>query len=246
MTRRAAATGFTLLETILVLALIGMLAGAIFGFLRDITGRRDALARATADGQAGSTVIERIEADLTAGIAGGGGALGAGVKGDDHSLRLLTRGVDLPAGGTTHGDLQASEYSFADGVLKARRWNIGTAGAAPPAFEMVCDHIEALRFRYYDGSEWRTSFDSLSADSLPVAVEVAVWFGTPKPPEDPTLQPAPEPRAESSIAQDGEAATGASAPPATEPRREVPSRRPDRLRMIVVPDGPVAAWKELR
>jgi hypothetical protein len=77
-------------------------------------------------------------------------------------------------------------------------------------------------------------------------VEVAVWFGMAKPPEDPTSRPSPEPRAERSLAQDGEAAAEASAPPATEPRREVPSRRPDRLRLIVVPDGPVAAWKELR
>jgi hypothetical protein len=34
-----------------------------------------------------------------------------------------------------------------------------------------------MRVRYWMQGEWADSFDSLSAGSLPQAVEVALWFG---------------------------------------------------------------------
>ena len=33
-----------------------------------------------------------------------------------------------------------------------------------------------MRFRYYDGTRWLESFDSLQEGRLPIAVEVMVWF----------------------------------------------------------------------
>lgn len=211
MTRR----GFTLLEVLLSLALIAMLSAGVMGFLWDLLGRRDDLNRTLVDTQAGAALLERMESDILCGLAGDQGA--AGVKGSSTSLVLLTRGVALPVEGeSAAGDLQGSEYVFEGRALKARRW----AGDAAPTgtLESVSPHVQAVRFSYFDGSAWKGSFDSAAADGLPVAIEIALWFGDAAP-------------AESS---DGS------------PRAGPPRREPDRLRVIVVPDGPVAPWKEAR
>ncbi len=92
--------------------------------------------------------------------------------------------------------------------------------------------------RYVDGKEWKQSFDSVGAGALPVAVEVAVWFGAPK--ADPgAAKPATRGGAVEKSEDDGAARQETDA-------ATVPSREPDRLRVIVVPDGPVASWKESR
>ena len=246
--RRISRGAFTLVEVLVVLALIGVLAGSVIGFLWDLWGRRDALTRASADAQAGTAVLERMETDIMSGLAGDQSA-GAGAKGTASSLRLLSRGLDVPVkgNGSTVGDLQASEYRFEGGTLKARRWNI-VRGGGEPDFETVCDHVEGARLRYFDGQQWKESFDSLSAGGLPVAIEVAVWFGTPHQREDvgsPARAARPAAAAET---EKEEPAAGASrdAKPSTTTDASLPVRQPDRLRVIVVPDGPVAAWKEAR
>ena len=221
--------GFTLLEVLVVLALVGMLAGSVVGFLWELWGRRDALMRASADAQAGSAVVERMESDMLSGLAGDQSA-GAGVAGTATTLKMLTRGVDVPVNGkgSTSGDLQASEYQINGGVLKARRWNIG---GTTPEFETVCDHVEAARIRYFDGKEWQASYDSLKAGGLPVAVEVALWFGTPKKAE------------EGGNIRTGTVNRKTRLQPQASNDGDLPTRQPDRLRVIVVPDGPTAAWR---
>lgn len=237
------------MEVLVVLALVGMLAGSVIGFLWDLWGRRDVLLRDSTDAQAGSAIVERIETDILSGLAGDQSA-GAGVAGTATTLRLLTRGVDVPMGGngTTSGDLQASEYRFDAGALRARRWNIGAGGNAE--FETVCDHVEAVRVRYFDGREWKTSFDSLSAGALPVAVEVAIWFGTPHVEDERATKPVARTEAgagaRDNAVEDPEQERASAAGRASTTGSTLPSRQPDRLRVIVVPDGPVAAWKDTR
>jgi hypothetical protein len=80
-------------------------------------------------------------------------------------------------------------------------------------FEVISEGIERLRLRYYNGVEWLDSFDSAEAGDLPVALEAAVWFGD-----------APA---------EGEDEEGV---------QEGPLREPDRLRVMIVPDGPTS-WK---
>lgn len=232
--------GFTLLEVLLALGLIAMLAGGVMGFMLTLLHRRDGMSKHLIDAQSGAALLDRIESDILCGMAGDGGA-GAGISGTTTSLRVLTRGVALPIepgmlGASKAGDRQGSEYVFdaASGVLRARRW---MSGEETPAgeFEVVSDHLEAVRLSYFDGETWLGSFDSAAADNLPVAVEVALWFGTPQPPED-----GPAASAEPSDTTDTAGASVAAKPPAP-PRRE-----PDRLRVIVVPDGPVTSWKEAR
>lgn len=207
---------FTLVEALLALGLVAMLCGSLMSFIWMLGDRTRELDRRSRQEQGVSIVLDRLEADLLCGLAGGKGA-GAGVKGDSTSVRVMSRGVGLAledAGTTAAGDVQVGEYSFDAGAgrLRARRWG---DGGTPPDLEAVAEQVRQVRVRYHDGKEWVDSFDSAARSALPAAIEVAVWYGVPKPAdqEESTLKPA-EP------------------PP------------PDRVRLIVVPDGPVTALKE--
>lgn len=258
--------GFTLLEVLLAIGIISMLTGSVFTFLWNMVDRRDTFSRYAGDEQAGTVLIERIERDVLAGLAGGSG-LGTGIKGTDTSLTLLTRGVwlELPrsvaagakdqAGGTggVQGDVQGSEYRFdaRAGVLEARRWAEGTGGGNGDggAFEVVSDHVQRLRFRYYNGRQWVERFDSVAQHGLPVAIEIAIWFGD--------IESEPETGmggASGDVGGDagggvggvgGDAFVMDGADSSFPELATAPTRRPDRLRVIVVPDGPSASWRQL-
>jgi prepilin-type N-terminal cleavage/methylation domain-containing protein len=160
--------GFTLLEVVLALSLTVILLGASTTFLWELADRRSTLARGSRDLHAGAVLMERIEADLSAGLVGDPG-VGTGVEGTETRLKLLTRGVWLaPAEGeaedpAAQGDLQASEFVFdpAAGRLSARRYAVkpGSGGGAGGELELISDRVERVRFRYYDGRGWRSSFD---------------------------------------------------------------------------------------
>ncbi len=101
--------------------------------------------------------------------------------------------------------------------------------------ELRLGRIGTVRFRYYDGREWRDSFDSAALGQLPVAVEIRLWLGAPDAP-DPGLEPDPASLAatvESAEVDDGmkDRVPRPSLDPATG------ARLPDRVRVIAVPDG---------
>lgn len=243
MSRRA----FTLLEVVLSLSLTILLLGASLTFLWQLADRRTTLARGSRDLHAAAVLIERIEADLASGIAGDAG-IGAGIQGTEYRLKILSRGVWLAAGeaagatagGEAGGDLQASEYEFdpSQALVRARRYVVKPGASAPTGrMEVVTDRVERLRFRYYDGRQWATSFNSLEKGSLPVAIEVAMWFTPLKNAAAPPLVETPT----------GEGASDAESVNTASVEFDVAERRwpaPDRLRVIIVPDGPAEAWKE--
>jgi prepilin-type N-terminal cleavage/methylation domain-containing protein len=246
--------GFTLLEVVLALALTVLLLGASMTFLWELADRRSTLARGSRDLHAATVFIERLEADLASGLAGDEG-IGGGIVGTETKLKLLTRGVWLApgtngsavpaAGGAGEGDLQATEYEFdpTAGKLSARRYVVkpGAAGGSGGAMELLSDRVERVRFRYYDGQAWQTSFDSIQKGTLPVAIEVAVWFTALK---NATAPPMAEVSTLEQPAVDGEQPTGDTASADPEIDTEKKWAAPDRLRVIIVPDGPVSSWKE--
>jgi type II secretory pathway pseudopilin PulG len=217
------ARGFTLLEIVLSLGIVAALAGGLMGFFWELLDRRTQIETAAERRQGAGALIEHIEAGLACGLSGDDGS-GAGIQGTTERLVLLSRGVwmALQQEAGAAGDLQGSEYTFdrGSGAIRVRRWSGAHADAAEA--ETLCDGVELLRFRYYDGSQWSGAFDSLQKKGLPVAIEVAVWFGEPQP-----LEP-----------------TGT----VNDPRKvhALPTRDPDRVRLVIVPDGPVQAWKEGR
>lgn len=204
--------GFTLIEVMIALALIALLAGAVLSFLSSLSSRQDALVRAAEEAQATDTLLDRIEGDLLAGLAGDA-SLGAGINGTATRLRILTRGVDLGDGGS--GDLQEAVYAFVGSTLSLSRRPAGPGSeGVTAASHPLSTGLARVRFRYFDGRAWATSFDSAALGRLPAAVEIEVWRAG--------RGPAPGPE-------------GAE-------ERDAVWPEPDRSRVIVVPDGPDAAW----
>ena len=86
----------------------------------------------------------------------------------------------------------------------------------PPAAawpETIAEDVSRVRFRYYDGSSWSSSFSS-DQRGLPVAVEVAIWT------------------------------TGRGWRDVEGTTQDAEIDPPDRRRVICIPDGPSAGWKE--
>jgi hypothetical protein len=104
------------------------------------------------------------------------------LRGDETHMSILSRGVaaSLAARDSDDadvlGDLQLAEYQFDDlnRQIEARRMPFGTAEESE--FAPLGAALASVRFRYFDGAQWQSAFNSLEAGRLPVAVEVAVWF----------------------------------------------------------------------
>jgi len=205
------------MEVMVALTLIAMLASGVFSFLWTLSLRQAALSRASAEAQAVDTLLDRLEGDLLGGLAGDP-RLGAGIDGSATRLRLLTRGIDVADGGAA--DLQEAVYSFGGGTLSLSRRPVGpgTDGIAAEQHPLTSG-LSRVRFRYFDGRSWKSSFNSASLGRLPAAIEVEVW----------RTGRAPAP------IDSGEGAGAAAANEAVWPE-------PDRSRVIIMPDGPDAAW----
>ena len=223
--------GFTLAETLVAIAVLSALVGAVFGFMGGLAQRRDTLERMTEDAAAGDSLFRNLEGDIATCVAGAPGA-GAGIAGDAQSLRLLSRSglIDPAVEGI---ELVRAEYRFdaaGRSVTVVRR---GARGGAGGGSEVVSRRVGLLRFRYLTAGQWRERFDSAAAGGLPVAIELAVWFGAEAPaPATPADEDAPD------------EALG-EAPGATEELEPapMPTGEPDRVRTFIVPDGPTGSWE---
>lgn len=232
--------GFTLLEVLIAIGIIGALLGTMFAFLHDLLQSRARALDYTGRQLAAATLIDRVERDLTTCVVGDA-TLGAGVNGDDSRLSILSRGVAAHLAGKgvgsgVLGDLQQAEYRCepGSGRIEIRRVT-PEVGVATPADDFVSiGPAYKVRFRYHDGEAWSDSFDSLALNALPAAVEVAVWYhrwpGEPEAAER-------EPEASDRLTFD---TTGGFDDADFARRSDIESRdepRPDRFRVIVIPDA---------
>ncbi|MBC7835687.1 MAG: type II secretion system protein [Phycisphaerales bacterium] len=248
------ARAFTLLEVLIAIAIMAMLLGGLGSFLWAMQSRRQAIGTTSRELHTAGVLFDRIESDLLAGVAGGGGGQSrSGIKGSHDELSVLSRSVWVNAAeGGSMGlgtDLQQTTFRHDGGggrLLMGRRDAGGAASSAPgwPTEELLSDEVALLRFRYFDGAEWLHSFDSAITGLLPVAIEVAIWFGPPgsvsASSEDPTQEvEAFEPL--EPMSEDAAPRRFAAARPAP---LEAPLSAPGRVRVIIVPDGPVTIAKD--
>jgi hypothetical protein len=97
------------------------------------------------------------------------------------------------------------------------------AGVSPVT--LTVRGVGKVRFRYHDGKEWRTTFDSRQAHGLPVAIEISVWFAE-------SIQESAE-STDSGLSAGDEASEAGNFGDSISVI-EVP---PDRVRIFAVPDG---------
>lgn len=235
--------GFTLLEVLLSIAMIGALLGSMFAFTHELLRSRSRLLDYTARQLAAATLIDRVESDLIACVVGDA-ALGAGIDGDASRLAILSRGVAAHLAGRgidggVLGDLQHTEYRFQDAsrLIEVRRGTPGDGLDAMAGDFAAIGPAYKVRFRYHDGDRWSDTFDSLARNRLPGAVEVAVWYH-PWPGEQQVPVSGDAPAAESErLTFD---TTGGFDDAAFARSSDVDSfdePRPDRFRVIVIPDA---------
>ena len=239
--------GFSLLEALVAIALVVGLSGGVMSFLFNLWRQRDGVERGTDALRGAAALLEGLEGDVLGAVAGDGSG-GAGIVGGETSLRMLTRSVAAPVLGdgieSVAGDLQGVEYVFDEAArtLSASRWDAMRADRGQSGTSVLAEGVSRVRLRYFDGTAWRGSFDSGRDGGLPVAIEVAVWFGSSGVREvDPVEGGVPE-GAEVGFPNDLPAIEDDLGDPGAE--EEAPVAPPDRVRLIVIPDGPVSAWRE--
>jgi len=147
------------------------------------------------------------------------------------------------------GDLQGREIEFRPGG--AGMWGEGGGsrfdGQVGGESDLIVSRVRRLRFRYHGGRSWRSSFDTLGEGRLPAAVEVAIWFDT----RSPEVIRREQIEAQRTLGGGGsldgvgmagdERANGRMGEMENEGKPEGP---PDRLRVIIVPDGPEAGYAQ--
>src|SRR5688500_2400866 len=87
-------SGFTLIEVLLAIALLLSLTGAMFGFLFGILSTRARALEHVRQHDAANTLIRQLDADLASCVMDDQ-RNGSGIKGDQTTLRILTRGVAI-------------------------------------------------------------------------------------------------------------------------------------------------------
>jgi len=201
MSRRS----FTLIEVLIAVALLVALSGAMGTFAYNLLRSRDRIMTQARSEAGVGLLMDRLEHDLTWCIAGNSKD-GPGIKGSAGRVEILRRDVKLLDGQVAVGVTRKAQYRHEGDTVFAR------ADDGPD--EIVASGIKQLRLRYHDGREWQREFDSGQAGTLPVAIAIAVWFG-------------------SGLIDQTEADEFGMLDTPTEP---------DRRRVMVVPDGPSAAW----
>lgn len=189
MTLRSAkthATGFTLLELLVALAVFAVMSAMAYGGLRtvlDIREQTDAAAQRLAAIQ---RAFLRIERDLEQSVARGvrddfGSLLGAMLAAEDEDnwrLEFTRVGHRNPAR-LPRSTLQRVAYEVEDEVLYRVQWlTLDRAQGGEPVRVAMLEQVARLELRFLDtGNEWRNAWPPLSDPEeagLPRAVELSV------------------------------------------------------------------------
>lgn len=260
---------FTLVEVLVALAMVVLLAGALFTFTWNLQQQSRLVAGALRRQTQAAALFDQLEADLLTATASAQRG-GAGIVGSARMLTVSTRASMLAGSALERiGDGRVASYRL-DGrnVILKRVPGGGTSGVEGS----LCDDVGDLRFRYFDGSTWNERFDSAAAGVLPVAVEVALWWEPPNTEETAAAgaqggsTPAPRDsraarapvsargtlarRPSDSASTRGLSSDESSRDSPEEPERDgsaepptPPTRSADRVRVILVADAPEAPWK---
>jgi general secretion pathway protein J len=180
---------FTLLEMLVALALVSVIAGALYGSLHVAFKARESAEAAVEPVRRAELTITLIRGDVES-VLPPTGLLAAEFVGEDATdaggrdadTLVLHSSANIPAADRPACDIRMVELSCEpddtgkDNLIVRR---ITTRLLAPetaePVEEVLCRNVEAFNLRYFDGSGWVESWNSSSAgNALPEAVEVTI------------------------------------------------------------------------
>lgn len=162
--------GFTLLEALVAIALVGAILGVSVTLLRDVGTARERIESRMRRVEGVALVFDLLEARLATAVvtdlAGG-----PGIVGDASNLRVTGCGVS-----TARIAAEVDRSPLLDRASLALEWRAGDLAIREEDgdWSVLASDLVAIRFRYHDGEDWRETWDS-TFDGLPVAVECSVW-----------------------------------------------------------------------
>ncbi len=186
-------TGFTLMEVLLSLSLVGMIAVALGSSLHIVHSARDSAERASETARSAHVALEEIARDLTNALPPTGILAGA-FLGRDPAQALASgeilglccmksgRAERGPESDGIHriafavGPMQDPTTGLSETCLVRRTTrNLLSPTALLPEDEVLLRGIQNLALRYFDGTTWQLTWDSsLLENALPALVEISI------------------------------------------------------------------------
>lgn len=184
---RTRRSGFTLIELLVAMTIFSLVATAVYATL---SAGRTATVRADRRGelfQIGRSAMALITRDLK-GILSSQSAYDAGLVGEDNgdfdAVSLYTSSNVPDPHRTGESDLMQVRWYIgadsADDSIALQRSTVKLLTAITAfqddlyLIEPVAPEVTALDFRYFDGSTWLDSFDSVQSNTMPTAIEVTL------------------------------------------------------------------------
>ena len=170
---------FTLLETLLALALASLLVGGLMALALEVGRSADRLSARSARELSVDAFFERIEQDLTFAIVVDE-MRSAGLRGDATSIFVVSDQATITfEQGEARADSSMRAPTSSEWMASGVRFDAMTGEVEIThggAIEMLPARFGAVRFRYHDGSGWADAWNSAEERALPRLVEVAVWY----------------------------------------------------------------------
>lgn len=187
-------SGFTLLEMLVALALVGVIAGALYGSLYIAYKARKSADAAITPIRVGELAATLIRRDIECALPPTGVLAGEFV-GEDATDRagrpadalVLHSCSHVPGGGEPACDIRRVELTCepleddtdaTNAIIRRSTTRLLAAETPEPREEVLCRDVLAFNLRYLGAEEWLDSWDSTTqGNQLPAAVEVTVEIG---------------------------------------------------------------------
>jgi general secretion pathway protein J len=172
--------GFTLLELLVAVAILGVMAALAYGGLRGVLAARSetgAVAERLGNLQLAVSLISRdLQQAAPRPIRGAYGDTAGAMLGTPRSVELTRAGHANPTG-ARRATLQRVRWSVSDGALTRWAWPVlDRMPGTLPSERRLLDGIDALRLRYHFHADWHDNWPprrnrELPAHAMPRAVE---------------------------------------------------------------------------
>jgi len=184
--------GFTLLEMLVAMAMVSLLATALYMSLNGAMRARARAEAAIGPARSAALALETLKQDLEAAPPAKGILAGAfvgtdgvmeGSSGDGDTLAFYSVADDpeRKKAGIRKIELMLETVEGEAGVslVRAVTENLLAPQTPDPVKETICRKVAGLNLRYYDGASWQDAWDSTTMNNaLPLAVEMTLTVYT--------------------------------------------------------------------